>query len=148
MMSLRYSVGPIKRESTASRPSGRSGVALSGTAPWSAAFVQLSGPLSLGRPEFHFGNETAEVLVSRAIESKHGQRASGRHGDLRANMRPHSCFLSRLVKTCRAINTIAVEQCHGWHLEFMTCVNECFGEGSSIEKAECRCGVEFDVTQS
>ena len=103
---------------------------------------------SFWRTKLPFRKKTAEILVSRAIESKHGQRASGRHGDLRANMRPHSCFLSRLMKTCGAINTIAIEQCHGRHVEFMTGVNECFGKGSAIEKAECRCGVEFDVAQS
>src|SRR5271166_1158123 len=65
--------------------------------------------------------------------------------DLRANV----CFEAELVhgqmKARRAIDSIAIEQGHGWHLMGSANLRQFLGDGSSFEKTERRARVEFDV---
>jgi len=54
-------------------------------------------------------------------------------------------FLRSYVKTWGAVHTIAVEQCHCRHLQFLAARNQALRQGRAFEKTEGGTGVEFDV---
>ena len=52
------------------------------------------------------------------------------------------------MKSRRTVDTVAVEQCHGRHLELGTHVHKFLGSRGSFEKAEGGAGVKFDKQSS
>src|SRR5713226_5691659 len=59
-------------------------------------------------------------------------------------MRLDPRFLGRHIKTRRAIDAVAVEQCHGRHVQVRACGDQVLGQSSAFEKAESRTGMEFN----
>src|SRR5579862_3927898 len=59
-------------------------------------------------------------------------------------MRPDLRLLCRHIKTRRAIDAVAVEQGHGWHIQVGTRGNQVLRQGGAFEKAESRAGMEFN----
>src|SRR5207248_10656246 len=134
-----------------------------------------NGAFIFCRAQFHFGDQTAKILVSSAGRSKQGKpglttsmwgqppsavrSSEARHrcrvkkigpaarGQPRAavptwrflqsknavyfrpNMRLDPSFLGRHVKSWRTINTITVDERHGWHLQFGAACDQAFRQG-------------------
>ncbi len=136
-------------------------------------FVFAHRAFAFGRAQLHFGDQAAEILVAEAGRDKKRKaeriadcsifdcrfldfaslqlaiRQSGNRKffarDFRSDVRFDSRFLCRHVETRRAIESVAIEQRHGRHLQVGAGRDQIFGQGSAFEKTESRAGVELDV---
>ena len=62
-------------------------------------------------------------------------------------MRSEADFLHGQVKARGAVNPVGVEQGHGGHAQMGANSGQFLGQGCTLEKAESRAGVKFDVHQ-
>ena len=53
------------------------------------------------------------------------------------------CFICGEVKAGRAVDTVGVEQRHGWHFVLSAHGDQFLGQGSTFEEAESGTGVKF-----
>lgn len=65
--------------------------------------------------------------------------------DFRSYVRLESDLFGCQVKARGAINAVDIEQSHARHAKMGADSGEFLGQGSALEKAECRAGVKFDI---
>src|SRR6185503_16109229 len=67
--------------------------------------------------QFHQRDQATEILITLSSSNPNGYGACVLHAYLRTDVRLDSVFLCRKMKPWRAVNSIAVQQCHGRHLQ-------------------------------
>src|SRR6266568_4859115 len=113
--------------------------------------------------QFITGDEAAEILVAKLRLGEYGKahRLNGNlmrqplrrthalariaYGNLGSNMRPRPRPLCSDVEAWRAVESVAIEQCHGGHIELGAARHQQLGQRCAFEKTEGGAGMEFDV---
>ena len=91
------------------------------------------------------GDELAEVLVAGAVGREEGERGAVAEGDLGPDEGAHAGGVGGVVKTRRAVESVAVAEGHGGEFEARGGPREIGGQGGTAQKTESAVGVKFDV---
>jgi hypothetical protein len=94
--------------------------------------------------QLHLGNKPAQILITRARRNQQRQPESPAT-NLRPNMRLQLRLLGRHMKSRRAIDSIAIQQCHRRHIQVSASRHQSLWQRSPFQKAKSRPGVKFDV---
>ena len=99
--------------------------------------------------QLHAADKAAEILISSLINDQQWNADGPELGfakDVSAEMRADFCFLRGKMKTRRSIDSVAIDEGHGRHIDRCAGGGHFFRQGSAIEKAEGGTGVKFNVS--